>query len=111
MYDDVHDPPPYYESSPFHKPTIYETPSPNFYEMPDEERREAGRALPAKNKLPATNAVVCMIPSKDVAHENPAKPDFTVKFAHKRTKSNVYEIPDIHGVQLSANPDGETELK
>jgi hypothetical protein len=32
-------------------------------------------------------------------------------FAHNRTKSNVYEVPDTAGVQCSANPDAETELK
>jgi hypothetical protein len=93
VYDDPHDPPPYYDSSPFHKTAIYENPSPNFYEMPDE--RQASRALP----------------SKDVAHKNPAEADFTVMFAHNRTKSNVYEVPDTAGVQCSANPDAETELK
>jgi hypothetical protein len=109
VYDDPHDPPPYYDSSPFHKTAIYENPSPNFYEMPDE--RQAGRALPAKDNLPAGSAVVGMIPSKDVAHKNPAEADFTVMFAHNRTKSNVYEVPDTAGVQCSANPDAETELK
>jgi hypothetical protein len=108
VYNDVHAPPPYYESSPVRKPAVYETPPPHVYERPDED--QAG-ALPAKDKLP-DDAVVDIIPPKEVALEKPVKADSPMKFFHKRgTIPNAYEVPDIPGAQRSATPEDEADMK
>ena len=108
VYNDVHAPPPYYESSPVHKPAVYETPPPHVYERPDGD--QAG-ALPAKDQLP-DDAVVDIIPPKEVALEKPVKADSPMKFFHKRgTIPNAYEVPDIPGAQRSATPEDEADMK
>ncbi|CAB4003739.1 Hypothetical predicted protein [Paramuricea clavata] len=115
VYDDVHNPPPYYESSPVHKPAVYETRPPHVYEIPDEKHGD--QAWPAKDKMPA-GAVVYLIPSKDAAREKPVEADFNMKFGHiKRSQPNAYVVRDyevpinIPGVQRPANPHDESELK
>ena len=91
VYNDVHAPPPYSQG-----------PSPHVYDTP--EQQGAG-ALPAKEKLP-DDAVVDVIPRKDVAYEKPVQADPPKKFFHKRnTLPNEYQQP------RSTTPDADAELK
>ena len=107
VYNDVNAPPPYYETSPVRKPAAtngaaYETP--HVYERPDGD--QAG-ALPAKEKIP-DNAVVDIIPPKEATNE---KADAPVKFFHRRSPPNKYDVPEIPGAQRSATPEDEADLK
>ncbi|XP_028394968.1 LOW QUALITY PROTEIN: uncharacterized protein LOC114519101 [Dendronephthya gigantea] len=109
VYNDVHAPPPsYYASSPVHQPTGEVPPCP-VYETPDDD--QAG-ALPVKEKLPE-DAVVDIIPPKqvNVTNEKPLKADSPVKFFHKRTNPNVYEVPDGSFSQPAADTEAELRLE
>ena len=91
MYNDVHAPPPYYDTP---TPVVSDTP----------HGQQAG-ALPAKEKLP-DDAVVDIVPPKDVGYEKPLQADAPKKFFHKRsTLPNEYQDP------RSITPDAEAELK
>ena len=107
VYNDVNAPPPYYANAPAQKQAAtngaaYQTP--HHYERPED--MQAG-ALPAKEQLP-DGAMVDIIPPKEATNE---KADAPVKFFHRRSQPNQYEVPEIHGAQRSATPEDEAELK
>ena len=106
VYEDVNAPPPYSVNTPIPQAGAnsagYETP--HIYEMPDGD--QAG-ALPAKENLPA-GAVVDIVPPK---YEAPTKADSPVKFFHKRSKPNSYEVPAGAEGGRSTTPDAEAELR
>ena len=100
-------PPPYYETSPKHKPAAtngaaHETP--HVHGMSDGD--QAGD-LPAKEKLP-DGAVVDIIPPKEATN---VKADAPVKLFHRRAQPNHYHVPEIPGAQPSATPEDEANLK
>ena len=64
-------------------------------------------ALPSKERLP-DGAMVDIIPPKEATNE---KADAPVKFFHRRSQPNQYEVPEIRGAQRSATPEDEAELK
>ncbi len=108
MYNDVHDPPPYYQSSPVRKPAASGTPGPPVYETPHQQQAEA---LPAKDKLPA-DAVVDVIPPKEVAYDTPVKAEAPKRFFHKRnTIPHEYQEPSNVGAQRSTTPEAEADMK
>lgn len=99
--------PPYYETTPVHQPAVlgnvaHETA--HIYEVPDGEE---DLPFPSIEKLPDYAVVDIGLP-KDSMYK---KTDVSVKFTHRRSVPNRYEVSELPEAQRSAPRDHETYMK
>ena len=98
---------PYYETTPIHTSAVIENvvcETPHIYEVPDGEEN---CPFSSEEKLPGY-AVVDIGLQKDSMYK---KTDASVKFTHRRSAPNKYEVSEIPGAQRSAPRDHAANMK